>query len=111
MQSHLLRHEPLKRRGGRQARLERDRERPVMKHPLCKITDIPAEGSILVPFFGRELHVYRSGERIRAAANTCMHFGGPLECKDGKFVCGWHGAEFDKTSAKRLAGPARADAQ
>jgi nitrite reductase/ring-hydroxylating ferredoxin subunit len=80
-----------------------------MKHALCKIADIPVEGAVLVPFFGRELHVYRSGDRIRAAANTCLHFGGPLECRDGKFVCGWHGAEFDGASGKRLAGPAPAD--
>jgi nitrite reductase/ring-hydroxylating ferredoxin subunit len=79
-----------------------------MKHPLCKVADVPDEGTIRVPFFGRELHVYRTGERIRAAANTCLHFGGPLDCRDGKFVCGWHGAEFDMGSGERLAGPAPA---
>lgn len=79
-----------------------------MKHPLCKVADVPDEGTIRVPFFGRELHVYRAGERIRAAANTCLHFGGPLDCRDGKFVCGWHGAEFDMASGDRLAGPAPA---
>ena len=52
-----------------------------------------------------------AANRIRAAANTCLHFGGPLECKDGKFVCGWHGAEFDAGSGKRLAGPAPAASQ
>jgi len=79
-----------------------------MKHPLCKVADVPDEGTIRVPFFGRELHVYRTGERIRAAANTCMHFGGPLDCRDGKFVCGWHGAEFAMASGERLVGPAPA---
>jgi nitrite reductase/ring-hydroxylating ferredoxin subunit len=79
-----------------------------MKHPLCKVADVPDEGTIRVPFFGRELHVYRTGERIRAAANTCLHFGGPLDCRDGKLVCGWHGAEFDMGSGERLAGPAPA---
>jgi nitrite reductase/ring-hydroxylating ferredoxin subunit len=79
-----------------------------MKHPLCKLADIPEEGTIQVPFFGRELHVYRAGERIRAAANTCLHFGGPLDCRDGKLVCAWHGAEFAMASGERLAGPAPA---
>ncbi len=82
-----------------------------MKHPLCKIQDIPADGTIRVPFFGRELHVYRSGDRIRAAANACLHFGGPLDCRDSKLVCAWHGAEFDMTSGQRLAGPAPAEAR
>lgn len=80
-----------------------------MKHELCKLADIPPEGeSLLVPFFGREVHVYRAGERIRAAANTCLHFGGPLECKGGEFVCSWHGARFAMASGERQAGPAPA---
>jgi nitrite reductase/ring-hydroxylating ferredoxin subunit len=77
-----------------------------MQSLLCKISDIPADGSRIVPFFGREVHVYRTGERLRAVANVCLHFGGPLECKDGKFVCPWHSASFDMASGERLDGPA-----
>lgn len=77
-----------------------------MKHALCKTTDVPATGSRIVPFFGREVHVYRVGDKIRAAANVCLHFGGPLECKDGKFVCPWHNASFDMATGSRLDGPA-----
>ncbi len=77
-----------------------------MKHEICKLSDIPATGSAVVPFFGREVHVYRSGDRIRAAANTCLHFGGPLECKGDKLVCAWHGAEFDMATGNREKGPA-----
>ena len=58
-----------------------------MKHEICKVADIPETGSLIAPFFGREVHVYCSGERIRAAANVCLHFGGPLDCKDGRLVC------------------------
>jgi nitrite reductase/ring-hydroxylating ferredoxin subunit len=82
-----------------------------MQHKLCKIADVPPSGSRVVPFFGREVHVYRSGDRIRAIANVCLHFGGPLECKDGKFVCPWHNAAFDMTTGKCLAGPAAKDAK
>lgn len=57
-----------------------------MKHEICKIADIPQAGSLIAPFFGREVHVWRSGERIRAAANVCLHFGGPLDCKDGTLL-------------------------
>ena len=77
-----------------------------MKHELCKIADIPATSSRIVPFFGREVHVYRAEDKVHAAANTCLHFGGPLECKEGKFVCQWHGASFDMASGARLEGPA-----
>ncbi len=78
-----------------------------MKHELCKIADIPAEGkSLVVPFFGRELHVYKSSDRYRAVANVCLHFGGPLECKAGELVCPWHNASFDMTSGARINGPA-----
>ncbi|MER9611455.1 Rieske (2Fe-2S) protein [Mesorhizobium sp. M0312] len=77
-----------------------------MKHEICRIVDIPETGSLIAPFFGREVHVYRSGERIRAAANVCLHFGGPLGCKDGKLVCQWHGASFDMANGDRLKGPA-----
>ncbi|MER9448050.1 Rieske 2Fe-2S domain-containing protein [Mesorhizobium sp. M0254] len=77
-----------------------------MKHEICKVADVPQTGSLIAPFFGREVHVWRSGERVRAAANVCLHFGGPLDCKDGKLVCQWHGAAFDMESGDRLEGPA-----
>lgn len=76
-----------------------------MQHELCKITDIPVTGSKIIPFFGRELHVYRTSDRIRVAANICLHFGGPLECKDGKFVYPWHSASYDMASGDRIDGP------
>jgi nitrite reductase/ring-hydroxylating ferredoxin subunit len=77
-----------------------------MQHELCKVSDIPETGTKIVPFFGREVHVYKTGKSIRAAANVCMHFGGPLDCKDGKLVCPWHGASFDLATGERLDGPA-----
>lgn len=77
-----------------------------MQHELCKISEIPETGTKIVPFFGREVHVYRTGKDIRAVANVCVHFGGPLDCKDGKLVCPWHGASFDLGTGERLDGPA-----
>ena len=77
-----------------------------MKHELIKLADIPPTGSAVVPFFGREVHVYRVGDQPRAVANVCLHFGGPLECREGKLVCPWHGARFDMASGERLDGPA-----
>lgn len=77
-----------------------------MQHELCKLSAIPDAGTLLVPFFGREVHVWRQGPHIRAAANTCLHFGGPLECRDGRLTCPWHGAAFDMATGERIEGPA-----
>jgi nitrite reductase/ring-hydroxylating ferredoxin subunit len=77
-------------------------------HTLCKVSDIPDEGTKLVDFFGRTVHVYKKQGKPVAVANTCLHFGGPLECQNGNFVCQWHGAEFAMDSGLRLAGPAPA---
>jgi nitrite reductase/ring-hydroxylating ferredoxin subunit len=83
-----------------------------MTHELCKVADVPDEGSIVVPFFGREVHVYRiDDQRLRAAANVCLHFGGPLECRDGRLVCPWHNASFDMSTGGRIAGPAPIDSK
>jgi nitrite reductase/ring-hydroxylating ferredoxin subunit len=76
-----------------------------MKHPICPVGEIPVTGTKLVPFFGREVHVYRDGDTPRAALNTCLHLGGPLDFKEGRFVCPWHQAEFGTDGACRR-GPA-----
>ena len=77
-----------------------------MKHPLCRIEEIPTEGTKLVPFFGREVHVYQVNGTPKAASNTCLHFGGPLECRDGMFVCQWHNAKMAMEDGRRLKAPA-----
>ena len=82
-----------------------------MKFEICKVEEIPESGSKVVPFFGREVHVYRVDGNPRAVANVCMHFGGPLECRDGKFVCAWHQAEYAMEDGKRLAAPAPANSR
>lgn len=82
-----------------------------MKYPLCNVDEIPDNGTKTVEFFGRELHVYKVNGTPKAAVNTCMHFGGPLICQDGKFVCQWHGAEFAAEDGRRLSGPAPASSK
>lgn len=82
-----------------------------MKHELIKLAEIPETGSIIVPFFGRELHVYRVDGQPHAVANTCLHLGGPLECREGKLTCPWHGASFDMTSGEKLSGPGPQEAR
>lgn len=82
-----------------------------MIHTLCKVDDIPNEGTLLVDFFGRSVHVYKVNEKPVAVANVCLHFGGPLECRDGAFVCPWHGASFAMEDGRRLNAPAPANSR
>jgi hypothetical protein len=53
------------------------RQKRLMKHELCKIADIPASGkSLIVPFFGRELHVYKTdGRYLRSPTSACISAG------------------------------------
>lgn len=82
-----------------------------MKYPLCPIDETLTEGTKLVPFFGREVHVYKVDGVPKAAMSICTHFGGQLECRDGKFVCQWHAAEFAIEDGRRLQGPASSNAK
>jgi nitrite reductase/ring-hydroxylating ferredoxin subunit len=78
-----------------------------VKYPISTLTEIPDQGSKIVDFFGRTVHVYKRNGKPTAVANTCMHFGGPLDfdIDQCKFVCQWHNAEFD-ADGKNLKGPA-----
>ena len=76
-----------------------------MKHLLCSLSEIPREGTKLVTFFGREVHVYLADGQPRAVANVCLHLGGPLEFKEGRFACPWHGAEYG-SDGRCVKGPA-----
>ncbi|KCZ50108.1 MULTISPECIES: Rieske (2Fe-2S) protein [Alphaproteobacteria] len=82
-----------------------------MKFPSARpATCRRKERARVFPDFGREVQVWRVDVRICASANACLHLGGPLECKDGAFVCPWQGARFDTTNGQRLDGPAPAGA-
>jgi nitrite reductase/ring-hydroxylating ferredoxin subunit len=82
-----------------------------MKVPLINVDEIPNEGVKTIDFFGREVLVLKAEGKPKAIMNTCMHLGGPLSCQDGKLVCAWHGAQFDKNTGRRLQGPARPDSR
>ena len=78
---------------------------PHVEFPLTPINEVPEEGSKLVDFFGRQLHVVRGADGAPAAyMNVCLHFGGTLVCKDGEFRCEWHGATFDARDGVRTGG-------
>lgn len=52
-----------------------------MKYPLCKINEIPSEGTKVIPFFGREVHVYKANDGPEAVVSIFIHFGGQLNYK------------------------------
>lgn len=79
-----------------------------MKHELCRIADVPSEGSAIVPSLRRAVRGSRTSGRLRAAVNVCLHVAGPLACRDGRPVCRWHGASVDMTRGERIDGPAPA---
>jgi nitrite reductase/ring-hydroxylating ferredoxin subunit len=82
-----------------------------MKVPLCRIDEIPNDGTKTVDFFGREVLVLNDEGRPKAVMNVCMHLGGPLHREGEKFVCDWHTAEFTVRDGQRLKGPTRAEAR
>ena len=80
-----------------------------MKVDLCAVTDIPEQGTLEVPFFGRSLHVTKVEGRPIAYANACMHFGGPLAPdENGVLQCAWHGAGSTRGRARASMAPRRA---
>ncbi len=78
-----------------------------MKVPLCRIEEVPSEGTKTVNFFGREVLVFSEAGQAKAVLNYCAHLGGPLQREGCTLVCQWHGAEFECTRGERLKGPAR----
>ena len=63
------------------------RRAPGMKHPLCKIDNIPSEGMKLIPFIRCEVHVYKANGMPNTTISICTHFEGQLGYKDGSLVC------------------------
>jgi nitrite reductase/ring-hydroxylating ferredoxin subunit len=82
-----------------------------MKVPLCKLEEIPDEGTKTVGFFGRDVLVFKANGNPKAVLNFCMHLGGPMQRDGNRLVCQWHGAEFDRHHGKALKGPAHPDSR
>jgi nitrite reductase/ring-hydroxylating ferredoxin subunit len=82
-----------------------------MKAPLCKINEIPETGVKKIDFFGREALVMKVDGKPKAVLNLCMHLGGPMRREGDKFVCEWHGVEFDGRRGNCLKGPADSDSR
>lgn len=80
--------------------------------PVCKVTEIPDPGRMVVEVDDRIVALFHVDGRFWAIDDTCTHDGGPLA--DGK-LCGFviacprHGAQFDIRTGRVLSMPATQD--
>ena len=69
-----------------------------MRHKVARLSDIPERCGWLVTVEGRELALFRRGERVYALDNVCPHRGAALAFGDvrGDLVyCPAHAWSFD----------------
>ena len=70
-------------------------------HPTLPLAALRFDPGACVQVVGRELALFRDGERLFALDNSCPHAGGPLaegSQQDGHVVCPWHGWRFELAS-------------
>ena len=85
-----------------------------MSGALCRLADIPEEGSAVLE---GGLFAVRFGDGVAVYVNACPHLGvaldwlpGRLLSADGqRIVCAMHGAEFRREDGLCLRGPCRGD--
>lgn len=68
---------------------------------VAKVADIPADTGKFVEVGGKEIALFRVGDKVYATTNVCPHQGGPLAegTMDGTaIVCPWHSWVFDVTT-------------
>ncbi len=96
------------------------------RHVIATVDEIPPGGRKLVRLAGRDIAVFRTGDRFHAMQDRCPHEGASL-CRgkrvglatapapgryalerEGEILrCPWHGWEFDITSGQSLCDPDR----
>lgn len=68
---------------------------------VAKTADVPSGRGLAVRVGGRELGIFRVGDRYHAIENACPHAGAPLsegELEGSTVICAAHGWEFDVCS-------------
>lgn len=68
---------------------------------VAKTSDVPAGRGLAVRVGGREIGIFRVGDRYHALDNACPHAGAPLSEGDLEgpiILCSAHGWQFDVTS-------------
>ena len=75
------------------------------------------EAGIMLEGDAESLVLYRHGDQVRAWRNVCPHAGRRLDWAPGQFlkngdgllVCAAHGASFELTDGRCVAGPCRGE--
>lgn len=97
-----------------------------MRHPICRLEEIPDGALKEVAVRNRSLVLIRSGRQVFALRNICPHQGAKLSggvltgaamatqvgdyrlTKDGKILrCPWHNWEYDVPTGRCLNNPER----
>lgn len=84
---------------------------PVMQNfvEVAAVDEIPEGGAKIVQAQGREVALFRLGDRIVALDNECPHRGGPIgegRIHDGRVTCPWHEWTFDIATGVCTLNPA-----
>jgi nitrite reductase (NADH) small subunit len=69
----------------------------MIKHRVGTLSEIPEDGGVRVTLQGRNIAVFRQGDRVYAVGDSCPHMGASLSegFIDGNaVVCPWHGWIF-----------------
>ena len=75
---------------------------------VAQKSEIPEDGGKLVEAAGREIALFRVGDKIYAIDQICPHAGGPLS--EGGIhgelaMCPWHGWEFNVKTGECAFNP------
>jgi uncharacterized membrane protein/nitrite reductase/ring-hydroxylating ferredoxin subunit len=89
---------------------ERERTLDSWDRPVLNRGELSDGQMMLAKIEGERVVVGRCGEGFFAFSDHCTHKGGPLH--DGALVgctvqCPWHGSQFDVTTGRVVAGPAK----
>lgn len=93
---------------------EKERALDSWDRPVLNKSELGDGQMLLAKIQGERVVVGRCGEGFFAFSDHCTHRGGPLY--DGALVgcmvqCPWHGSQFDITTGRVVAGPAKQQIQ
>jgi nitrite reductase/ring-hydroxylating ferredoxin subunit len=75
---------------------------------VAALSELPQNRGLCVRVGGREIGLYRVGDRVYALENACPHAGWPLhegEVSDGVVICPGHGFEYDLATGQPADAP------
>ena len=74
-----------------------------MRHRVARLADLPERVGWLVEVGGREIALFRAGDRVHALDNVCPHRGAALawgDVREGVVFCPLHAWPFELASGR-----------